>query len=442
MKPGSNDTGALISASVAVSPLRARSFFLWPLLLVLVALAFPAAAQDRPETGGPAPAATPSTPPQRPGVPVASDARLGGDARRTRFVMQVDREVPFRVFALADPYRVIIDLPEISFRLPSGSGAKGHGLVDAFRYGLIAVGKSRIVLDAASPVLIERAFVLSPENGEPARLAIDLVATDRATFLAEQDRLSNPRPPESPQREGAAAGKGPGARKVVVVIDPGHGGGDPGAVARDKTREKDIVLGFARSLRENLRKRGHYRVMMTRNDDVFLPLRERVEFARRNGASLFVSIHADSLRDRSVRGATVYTLSERASDTEAADLANKENRADIISGLDLVDEPDEVTDILIDLAQRETKNFSVRFAKQLVSAMEGRLRLNHNPHRYAGFRVLKAPDVPSVLIELGYMSNPRDVKEMASQDWRKAAANTIGEALDAYFATRFAGPGN
>jgi N-acetylmuramoyl-L-alanine amidase len=438
MKPGSSDTGALFSALTAWLLPRPWLRRLWPVLIGLVLLACPAAAQDRPETGEPVP---PVAAP-RGTVPVATDARLGGDAKRTRFVMAVDREVPFRVFALADPYRVIIDLPEIHFRLPRGAGSSAQGLVNAYRYGLIAVGKSRIVLDAASPVLIERAFVLSPENGEPARLAIDLVATDRATFLAEQDRLSNPRPPASPREEGAAAGTGPGARKVVVVIDPGHGGGDPGAVARDGTREKDVVLGFARTLREDLRKRGHYRVMMTRNDDVFLPLQERVEFARRNGASLFVSIHADSLHDRSVRGATVYTLSERASDHEAAALASKENRADIISGLDLVDEPDEVTDILIDLAQRETKNFSVRFAKQLVSAMSGNLQLNHNPHRFAGFRVLKAPDVPSVLVELGYMSNSRDVKEMVSKAWRKRAASTIGEALDAYFDTRFARTGN
>lgn len=438
MKTGWSDQGVLFSAFGAAPAPRRRLGRVGPVLLALALLACPAKAQDRPETGGPAAAAAPV----RGDVPVAGDARLGGDAKRTRFVMAVDREIPFRVFALADPYRVIIDLPEIVFRLPRGAGSDGHGLVNAYRYGLLAVGKSRIVLDAASPVLIERAFVLSPENGEPARLAIDLVATDRATFLAELDRLSNPRPPESPHTEGAAAGAGPGARKLVVVIDPGHGGVDPGAVARDGTREKDVVLGFARALRENLRKRGHYRVMMTRNDDVFLPLRERVAFARRNGASLFVSIHADSLHDRSVRGATVYTLSERASDHEAAALASKENRADIISGLDLVDEPDEVTDILIDLAQRETKNFSVRFAKQLVSTMGDDLRLNHNPHRYAGFRVLKAPDVPSVLIELGYMSNARDVKEMASRSWRKRAAETIGKALDTYFATRFAGTGN
>jgi len=389
------------------------------------------------------PNAAPPAVPAAGSTPVATDARLGGDARHTRFVMQVDREVPFRVFALADPYRVIIDLPQIAFRLPDGAGRVGHGLVGAFRFGLIAVGKSRIVLDASSPVLIERAFVLPPENGQPARLAVDLVATDRATFMSEQDRLSNPRPPAGPSTDGAGNGGNAPRKKLIVVIDAGHGGGDPGAVARDGTREKDIVLGFARALRADLNGRGHYKVQMTRDEDVFLPLRERVAFARRNGASLFISVHADSLNSSSVRGATVYTLSERASDKEAAALATKENKSDIISGLDLVDEPDEVTDILIDLAQRETKNFSVRFAKHLVSAMStGRMRLNHNPHRFAGFRVLKAPDVPSVLVELGYMSNSSDVREMSSERWRKRAAASIGAALDAYFATRMSGTGN
>jgi len=353
---------------------------------------------------------------------------------RTRFVVDLDREVPFHVFALADPYRVIIDLPQIDFRLPASTGQSGRGLVSAYRYGLFAVGKSRIVLDIDSPVRIDKAFALAPEAGQPARLVVDLVATSREAFLQEMARLQDVRAPASPAD--AALGLHHGeSHELVIVIDPGHGGIDGGAVGPDGVLEKDLVLEFARTLKSFLQEAGRYRVLLTRDDDIFLSLRERVDFARRNGAHLFISVHADKFSGQSVGGATVYTVSERASDAEAAALAAKENKADLIAGLDLEDEPDEVSDILIDLARRETKNFSVRFAKGLVASLNGSIRLNKNPHRYAGFRVLKAPDVPSVLIELGYISNSNDVRELSSSAWRTRAADAIARALKRYFAS-------
>ena len=366
-------------------------------------------------------------------IATASASRLGGDATRTRFVLDLNREIEFSVFALADPYRVIIDLPQIVFRLPAATGQSGRGLVSAYRFGLIAVGKSRVVLDVKKPVQIAKTFVLPPQEGQPARLVVDLVAIGRDAFLSEIASHQRAHA-QAPPAEDTPALRRAKSDALVIVIDPGHGGIDSGAVGRRGVVEKNLVLEFARTLKRRLEEAGPYRVILTRNEDIFLPLRERVAFARRNGANLFISVHADKFNRRSVGGATVYTVSEKASDAEAAALAAKENKADLIAGLDLRDEPDEVTNILIDLARRETKNFSVRLAKALISSLHGNIRLNKNPHRFAGFHVLKAPDVPSVLIELGYISNSADVRELSSAVWRSRAAAAIAQALKRYFA--------
>ena len=203
-------------------------------------------------------------------------------------------------------------------------------------------------------------------------------------------------------------------------------------------KEKDVVLAFARALRDRLRKTGRYRVVMTRDSDRFLTLRERVRISRAHDAQLFISIHADKFRHRTVRGATVYTLSEKASDREAAELARKENAADIIDGVDLGAGNDEVKGILIDLTMRETKNHSMFFAKKLVREMRQATRMHKRPIRSAGFRVLKAPDVPSVLIELGYVSNARDVRNLSSPRWREKITTAMARAVQRYFDRRIA----
>jgi len=225
----------------------------------------------------------------------------------------------------------------------------------------------------------------------------------------------------------------------VVVIDPGHGGVDPGAVGRNGTAEKRVVFEFSKVLRDLLNATGRYEVYLTRTSDTFVRLADRVRFAREHHADLFVAVHADSLRSRSVRGATVYTLSERASDREAAALARRENKADLIAGVNLGDESDEVTGILIDLAQRETNNLSVHLARTIVTSLDGVTRLNRRPHRVAGFRVLKAPDIASVLLELGYISNRHDEKLLQSEAWRKKVAKALVAAIGTYFSSQIAG---
>lgn len=375
--------------------------------------------------------------------PVATDYRLGGDAKRTRFVVDLTHKIDLRAFTLADPYRVVVDLPQVTFQLPPRAGESGRGLIKAFRYGLVMPGGSRIVLDLAGPVRVEKAFVLDRSEGQPARLVLDLAAVDRATFLrasAIDNRL--PRATETSRR----VERDPvstGDPRPIIVLDPGHGGIDTGTRASNGVHEKNLVLEFALMLRDKLERTGKYRVVMTRTDDSFITLADRVKLARNRNAQLFISIHCDALArgDGDARGATVYTLSERASDSEAARLADAENRADVIAGVDLTSEPNDIADILIDLAQRETKAFSAQFSRVLVGELKSAARLHKNPLKSAGFRVLKAPDVPSVLLELGYVSNASDLKQLTSDTWRRRTGDAIVDAVGNYFSTRVAGAG-
>ena len=232
--------------------------------------------------------------------------------------------------------------------------------------------------------------------------------------------------------------------RKIIVIDAGHGGVDPGNLGVIGVPEKVIVLNMARAIKRAIETSSRYEVVMTRDRDIFAPLKRRPQIAREVHADLFISVHADSLstklkKNRKVRGATVYTLSENASDAEAAALANKENKADLIAGIDLGGETDEVRSILIDLAQRETMNYSAQFANYLVPELKERVYIRKNSHRFAGFVVLKAPDVPSVLVELGYLSNKQDARQLNSAEGRKRISEAIAAAVRRYFESTTAG---
>ena len=373
---------------------------------------------------------------------VATDMRIGGDDKQTRFVVDLNRKIDVAAFTLADPYRVVIDLPQVNFNFPAKVAEQSRGLVKAFRYGVIMQGGSRIVIDTKGPVRLDKAFVLDATEGQPARLVLDMMATDRASFLRNIALEKHPahsaaaKPSEVPP-------KPDGDARPLVVLDPGHGGIDNGTKGSGGELEKDIVLAFAQTLREKLEAGGKYRVAMTRSDDTFIPLGERVRFARARSASLFISIHADALpkNEGQAEGATVYTLSENASDAEAARLAEAENKADVIAGVDLTTEPDDVANILVDLAQRETKTFSMQFARTAVGELKTAARLHKHPLKSAGFKVLLAPDVPSVLVELGYMSTKDDLKQLNSAPWRARTAQALVQAVDTYFTPRVAGAG-
>ncbi len=419
----------------------------------LCAAALPCAESGRVIAAEGPPTAAPAAPATASHFPVATAARLAGDAKQTRLILDLDRTVTFRAFTLADPYRVVVDVPQINFQLPAGTGAAGRGLVKAFRYGLVMPGGSRIVIDLAGPAKIASSYVLEAANGQPARLVMELEEVDRTAFVqsvAPESRAAlRPAVPETPPAtvNVATATPEPVPQKPVaaldgrpvVVIDPGHGGIDNGTQSGGEA-EKHLVLAFGLALRDRLEKSGKYKVVLTRDDDTFIPLGDRTKIARNLKAALFVSIHADALprAEGDAQGATIYTLSDKASDAEAERLAESENRADAIAGFNLAEEPTDVADILIDLTQRETRTFSNRFARMLMGEMKTTVRMHKHPLKSAGFRVLKAPDVPSVLVEIGYVSNKGDLEHLMSEGWRSKAVGSMATAIDQFLAKRLA----
>ena len=364
--------------------------------------------------------------------PIMFDARLVGDDSRIRFVADLSATVEVAVFTLADPYRIIVDMPDVRFALPALAGTEPRGFSSAFRYGSISTGKTRIVIDVTTPVKIEESFTIEPVDGQPARLVIDVVPSTREEFLASASFRS----------EGGSSAVGVeiapdvmgSGDRPVIVIDPGHGGIDTGARGDGGTIEKDVVLAFAKILGARLLETNRYRIVFTRRDDSFVALGERVGIARNHDAGLFVSVHANSFSGSAIRGAIVYTVSDQATDRMAAELAAAENQSDVLAGIEIDGEDaDEVKDILVDLTRRETRNFGVVFAQNLVRELGKSTQMFKIPHQQASFKVLEAPDVPSALIELGYLSNSADEKLLISSEWQTNAAQSVVDAIDAYF---------
>ncbi len=368
---------------------------------------------------------------------VITAARVGGDDMRTRFVTDLTSPTGYSVYVLPDPWRVVIDLKNVRFDLPPDAGSKVRGLISEYRYGEVEDGRARIVLDTQGPVLIEKSFIVEAQDGQPARIVVDIARTTEAAFRKTYKADNTPKPAPPKATPPVAAAKDPDGRKVVV-IDPGHGGIDGGAVGVRRTKEKDVVLAFGLALREALKKSGNYKIVMTRSADEFVSLRDRVRVARDNSADLFIAIHADTVRGQSARGATIYTLSDKASDAEAEALAQKENSAGLIGGIDFGAENEEVTDILFDLVQRESKQHSMYFAKKAHVELRAVTAFTGKPLRSAGFVVLKAPDVPSVLVELGYLSSKSDEQQLNSVAWRNKTAAAMARAVDKYFSTEIA----
>jgi N-acetylmuramoyl-L-alanine amidase len=371
----------------------------------------------------------------------AKRAELKGDAKATTFVLGLSAGVRAEVFTLANPYRVVIDLPDVAFQLPDGTGQQGRGLVSAFRYGLLAEGKARIVIDTPGPVLIKGAN-MTPAGARAVDLSIELAPTSAQSFGtgtgAGRSTVAVKSEPVIPP----AAKKD--RLKPVILIDAGHGGIDPGTTSAGNLKEKTVVLAVAQALKEQLAASGRYEVKMTRTRDIFISLDQRLKMSRDLAADLFISLHADAIAQkghaRNVRGATVYTLSEQASDEEARRMAEKENNSDAVAGLQTAkfEEEGEVRNILIDLLKRETSNFSADFSNTLVKRLGTAISLSGNPQRSAAFKVLRQADTPSVLVELGYMSHPEDEKLLNSAAWQRRVAAAIGTAVDSYFSKRTA----
>ncbi|HYB08038.1 MAG TPA: N-acetylmuramoyl-L-alanine amidase [Alphaproteobacteria bacterium] len=366
----------------------------------------------------------------------ATAVHVSVEPAHTRFMVDFSDTTTFQVFTLRDPYRVVVDLPPINWKVGASATREHGGVIDGYRFGLFRPDTFRIVLDVNRPVAVESAVTTAAADGGMHRLVLDLSSISKAEF--DRTYVGPPQPnetaavrPSPPPPVGTLPRKD---GKRIVVIDPGHGGVDPGTSGTSGVYEKDITLAAAKELKRQLEVSRHYRVVLTRDSDVFVPLRERVEVARAAHAQLFVSLHADSIASAGIQGSSVYTLSDKASDSEAAALATKENKADIIAGANLASYPSDVTDILIDLAQRETKNDSIKYAHFLVQELDKNGRLLGRSMRSAGFAVLKAPDVPSVLLEMGYLSNPKEEQQLRSPQYRAKLMAAVKQAIDDFFA--------
>ncbi|TCL70504.1 N-acetylmuramoyl-L-alanine amidase [Rhizobium sp. BK251] len=372
---------------------------------------------------------------------LAYDARIAGDDARTRIVIDFDREPTFVVHYIAKPERVVVDLPATAFGFP-GEKLRARGLFRDVRYGTMDEGSARIVLTATKPVKLVMAKTEVDEQGKGYRLVLDAEMVPAKQF----DELVKA---QSWQPSDTAAAVGPvepvekaAPGDFLVAVDAGHGGIDTGAIATDtKIPEKEVTLAFAKALADRLNREPGIKAFLTRSDDAFLSLSERVTIARQNHAGLFISLHADTLKQKDIRGATVYTISDRASDKLAADLADRENLSDQIAGKEAAAEPPEVADILLDLTRRETQAFSISMARSVIGSFDGQVGLINNPHRHAGFRVLQAPDVPSILLELGFLSNRDDEKLLLDEAWRTKITDLLADAVKRYRASTLANGG-
>lgn len=382
--------------------------------------------------------------------------RIGGHAEKERIVVELSGKSEFRAFVLQSPDRIIIDLDRFNWKVGRVTTPSAT-LVKDVRFGDLGGGKGRLVIETDTPVLIKAAFAIDRSASQPDRIVIDFSKTSAAIMReATSQKMGNMsgggRPlassPElnrqSRKQVGASIqGKttappsentfNPAKARKLVIIDPGHGGQDPGALGVNGMYEKTIVLAVGLELKRQLEKDG-YRVEMTRSTDVFIPLGERVKFARRKGGDLFISLHADSISRSNVTGASVYTLSDKASDKETAKLAERENKSDLIAGIDLSHQEHDVADILIDLAARDTMNQSRYLAKTVITTLDKRnVKILDTKYRSAGFAVLKAMDIPSILVEMGYLTNREEVERLSNASYRTQIASALKASIDKFF---------
>ena len=361
--------------------------------------------------------------------------RFGQGISNVRVVFDATDDFAYKVFLLDNPKRLVVDVTEISVSSQIQKKKDKNNLVGQVRVGRIDDGKNRIVFDLQKPVVIKKVFKLAPQSTFKWRLAIDVEVASQRDFAAKvgQGNAITGKSKQTASKNQPANVTESASTRKVIVIDAGHGGHDPGAIGYSGVYEKNITLAAAKELKRQLDKEGKYNVFLTRSTDVFIPLRQRFQIARKHNADLFLSIHADSAKNRQAKGLSVYTLSETASDKEAEALAERENKADVISGLNMVEQSKEVNDVLISLAQRETRNRSSEFARCIELEMKKSIHLISDTHRFAGFAVLKAPDVPSVLLEMGYLSNKEEERLLKQDSYRKKIAASAVRAVNRYF---------
>lgn len=374
-------------------------------------------------------------------IPVAnatiSSVRVGQGIGNVRVVLDSDKSFNYKVFTLKDPSRLVIDVFDSNTAKSFNDTIGKNNIITKVRVGNIDGGK-RFVFDLNKPIAVDKISFLKPQSGFNWRFFVDISITSERAFNAKigdkyaYSNLSGTKIKSAEEDKPARQPVDTKKSKHVIVIDPGHGGKDPGAIGYSGVYEKNITLAMGKELKSTLEKAG-YTVYLTRSTDIFINLRERYQIARRKKADLFISVHADSAKNRSATGLSVYTLSENASDREAAALAERENKADLIGGMDLNNEDKELTSVFISLSQNMTRKNSSDFAELLQAEMKKSIKLVNNAHRFAGFAVLKAPDIPSVLLELGYLSNRNEEKLLKQTDYRKKLAQSTLQAVNKYF---------
>ncbi|MBQ3695474.1 MAG: N-acetylmuramoyl-L-alanine amidase [Alphaproteobacteria bacterium] len=360
------------------------------------------------------------------------DLRLSAnDAQNVRFVVDLSDQAEIKLSRLSNPPRMVIDVENAPFE--PGVREKRFlttGFITSIRTGKPTPSTTRIVLDLPSDNVTEKHFTLAPQAGSPWRFVIDLKHnTPQVSVKAFSNDAQNIAT-QAPQKSEPA--KKSVTKKKIVMLDPGHGGQDPGAISRSGKYEKDLTLKMAKETKVLLEKAG-YKVVMTRDKDYYVTLRGRIEKAHKANADLFISIHADSAASSSAKGLSVYTISEKASDKEAAALAESANKADILFGMDLSEYQPEVGNILIDFAKTYTMDQSAKYADEVVKEMAKEVTLRPKAHRYAGFAVLKSPNIPSVLLEMGYLSNRDEDKQLQKESYRNKLSKALVRAVNTYF---------
>ena len=361
--------------------------------------------------------------------PVASQIKDGWFGKST-VALHLSQGVPFRVFHLDDPARLVVDFKEADWTgVSAGDVLEADGRISAVRFGSFQAGWSRMVLDLSEPMLpVEIGMPVDKTSGQ-AVLRIKLKTASAGEFSKNAGTPSNVNWAPEQAKQPVAKPKDDG---FLVMIDPGHGGSDPGAV-RDGVNEKDLMLTLSRGLAEALVRTGEVQALLTRNEDVFVSLPARVSMAHQAGADLFISLHADALSNGQAQGATIYTLSDEASDAASEQLESQHNRADIIAGVDLTGSDDQVAKILIDLARQETAPRHEALVSVLIEMIEASgAPLSKKRQKQAGFSVLKRADIPSVLIEVGFLSNPRDRANLLDPEWRELMISALVDAILAW----------
>jgi N-acetylmuramoyl-L-alanine amidase len=369
-------------------------------------------------------------------LPNVMDVRVSATPERARLVIDLAGKTEFALVSLSEPDRLAIDVRAATFSVPEPDAEPaGEGMISEYLVEQAAPDRVRTTLMLSAPAQVQQAYMLDPFEGQPARLVVDVIPATAEEFAANvsRDLVASGSTPVATSPTPAGGSELPIATRPLVVIDPGHGGIDSGAETADGIKEKEIVLAFALRLQELLVAAGRFDVALTREDDTFLRLEERVALARTNKADLFISIHADSFQQPEIRGASVYTRDENATDVLDKVLADNENKTDVIAGFAMPQMAPEVVDILLDLMRREMRHQSYTAAQAIVHQLEPSVELRRFPVRQADFFVLQAPDVPSVLVELGFLSNADDMANLLQGEWQDRTADALARGISSYF---------